>query len=336
MRKKLSIILLDWSVREHFQSLYFLQGQSVPRGQYELIWVECYKYEPVPDIVQKVADKVIALNQRGLYHKHKAYNAGLLAATGELVCICDSDAVFPHDFVEKIASYFSPDDGSELKREILQIYQRRTESIYPGLERINLSRIENDFTWNTWENVSACGVFRRQDMISFGGLDEHHSYRGYFCGYNELVNRMVNAGIPETWISPDTLAIWHFSHPRPVDAGSYFRQKYSMLREIRSDAIDYHALYAVEALISGRLLPLKENPQIHSLRLAGRKIGSDWEKKYADPALWRKHSWKRYSRGWALKSEILWTLFRQWQHDVCCAIIGEKNYERIKKLCKRT
>lgn len=37
---KVSVILLDWSVREHFQALHFLKTQNVPRSQYELIWVK--------------------------------------------------------------------------------------------------------------------------------------------------------------------------------------------------------------------------------------------------------------------------------------------------------
>ena len=45
MQIKLSIILLDWSVREYFQALHFLRKQSVPRDQYELIWVELYDYK---------------------------------------------------------------------------------------------------------------------------------------------------------------------------------------------------------------------------------------------------------------------------------------------------
>ena len=103
---KLSVILLDWSVREYFQALHFLQKQSVPRDWYELIWVELYSYDCIPEIVQQTADQVIFCRQKGVYEKHKGYNAGLLAAKGELVCICDSDAVFPYDFVEKILHFF--------------------------------------------------------------------------------------------------------------------------------------------------------------------------------------------------------------------------------------
>src|SRR5439155_11588485 len=44
---------------------------------------------------------------------------------------------------------------------------------------------------------------------------------------------------------------------------------------------DYHAMTAVEAFSSGRLLPLQENPEIHRLRMTQRQIGSRFEENYA-------------------------------------------------------
>ena len=45
--------------------------------------------------------------------------------------------------------------------------------------------------------------------------------------------------------------------------------------------MDYHALTAVDAFSSGRLLPLQENPQVHARRMALRRIGTKFEEKYA-------------------------------------------------------
>ena len=44
---KLSIILLDWGVRESFHSLDYLNRQTVARDQYELIWLEFYRRKPL-------------------------------------------------------------------------------------------------------------------------------------------------------------------------------------------------------------------------------------------------------------------------------------------------
>jgi len=71
-----SIILLDWSCRERFHALDWLTSQTVPREQYELIWVELFD-RVVPKAIHD-ADVVITCNQKRSYHKHKGYNAGLL------------------------------------------------------------------------------------------------------------------------------------------------------------------------------------------------------------------------------------------------------------------
>src|SRR5260221_14702261 len=48
---RVSVILLDWSVRESFHSIRYLNQQTIARDQYELIWVEFYRRTP-PQLVQ--------------------------------------------------------------------------------------------------------------------------------------------------------------------------------------------------------------------------------------------------------------------------------------------
>ncbi len=43
---KVSVILLDWGVRESFHSLAYLNRQTIARADYELIWVELYDHKP--------------------------------------------------------------------------------------------------------------------------------------------------------------------------------------------------------------------------------------------------------------------------------------------------
>src|SRR5262249_2065053 len=44
---RMSIILLDWGVRESFHSLKYLNEQTVPRDQYEILWLEFYQHKPL-------------------------------------------------------------------------------------------------------------------------------------------------------------------------------------------------------------------------------------------------------------------------------------------------
>ena len=273
---KVSLILLDWACRERFHAFDWLNRQNVPRDQYELIWIELHD-RVVPEAMEK-ADVVITCGQKGLYHKHEGYNVGLLQAKGKIITICDSDAVFPEEFIASIINSFNLTQSETPDSKILMHYQWRTPALYPD----GISRIEElqQYPWSKlWPNVGACMSVSRSDAIRFGGFDEHESFRGYLCGPYDLGWRLINAGIPEIWHDKQ-VALWHFSHPDPPGSqGQPF--SFKLWREKSHPHVDHHALMAVEAFSTGRMLPLKENPEIHQLRMNQRKIGTKFEEKYA-------------------------------------------------------
>jgi len=273
---KVSVILLDWSCRERFHTLDWLNSQNGHREQYELVWVELYD-RVVQEALDK-ADVVITCGQKGLYHKHMGYNIGLLHSKGRIITICDSDAVFPPDFIDSIIKSFNLTDGNTPDSLVLMHHQWRSPALYPdGLKDI----IElQQYPWaDLWPNVGACMSVTRSDAIRYGGFDEHKSFSGYLCGPYDLGWRMINANIPEKWHN-ESVALWHFSHPDPpATYGQSFSLK--MWCEKSYPHIDHHALTAVEAFSSGRLLPLKENSQIFKIRMNQRRIGTKFEEKYA-------------------------------------------------------
>ncbi|MGE3977378.1 MAG: glycosyltransferase family 2 protein [Nitrospira sp.] len=277
---RLSIILLDWGCRERFTTLDWLRQQDVPKDQYELIWVEVY--DRVVDEVMEKADVVITCHQQGIYHKHIGYNAGLLHARGELICVCDSDAVFPPDFVRSVFRSFQMEDGGSALPLVLMHYEWRTSLLYPdGLT--DTATLKDQARWQWWPlivNEGACMTVRRSDAIRFGGFDEHSSYRGYLCGPYDLGWRLINAGWPEVW-HDEAVALWHFAHPDPIGTNGQ-QASLKQLLEKAYPHIDGHALTAVESFSTGRFQPLRENPEIWTLRMRDRRIGSELETRYAD------------------------------------------------------
>ena len=273
---KVSLILLDWSCRERFHALDWLNRQNVPREQYELIWIELYD-QVIQEALEK-ADVVITCNQKGLYHKHIGYNIGLLHSKGAIITICDSDAVFPPDFIGSIIKTFNFRRNNNPDSLVLMHHQWRSPALYPeGMNDINELQ---QYSWiDLWPNVGACLSVAKSDAIRFGGFDEHKSFSGYLCGPYDLGWRMINANIPEKWHN-ENVALWHFSHPDPpATYGQSFSLK--MWREKSYPHIDHHALTAIEAFSSGRLLPLKENSKIFKIRMNQRQIGTKFEEKYA-------------------------------------------------------
>jgi hypothetical protein len=279
---KLSILLLDWSCRERFDPLEWLDQQDVPRDEYELIWVELFD-RVAPQAMER-ADAVLTCHQQGRYHKHEGYNAGLLVALGELFCVCDSDAVFPTDFVRSIFRHFyaDPELTGEFKApsgSVLFHFEARSSVEYPGLREADDLKDKNWLWWGLHPNVGACMTVRTVDAIRYGGFDEHAAYAGYLCGPYELGWRLLNAGLPEVWHDQATM-LWHFAHPDPVGDNGIV-PSLRQIGEIVYPHVDLHALHAVEALTSGRMLPLQENPALFSRRMASRSFGTGFVTHYA-------------------------------------------------------
>lgn len=330
---RLSFILLDWNCRERFTTLDWLNRQDIPREQYELIWVELY--DRVVDEVMEKADVVITCNQRGTYHKHLGYNVGLLHARGDLICVCDSDAVFPADFVRSVFRSFEIEKADVAHPLVLMHYEWRTSLLYPD-DLSDAEALKDAERWQWWPlivNEGACVTVRRADAIRFGGFDEHPSYIGYLCGPYDLAWRLVNAGWREVW-HDNSVALWHFAHPDPIGTNG---QKAS-LRQLMEKAHPHmhgHALTAVEAFSAGRFQPLLENPKIWALRMGDRRIGSDLEARYSNLTGQEGFStWQVRKLWFSLVREILGQYFqdRLWKpiRGNIRSLVGDRAYSVLR------
>jgi hypothetical protein len=275
---KVSVILLDWGVRESFHSLQYLNQQTVDRSQYELIWLEFYHHKPqaLLDLVQAaeqagppLVDKLVVLNQPGdvIFHKHRLYNLGIVLAEGDICVICDSDAMFRPTFIERIIAAFERDPASAVHLDEIRSASRQFYPFnYPSFDEF-LANQSFNWTGQTTRGLSksrdmlhqanygACLAARRDDLLRIGGSDEHLDYLGYICGPYDLTFRLVNAGCKERWLADEFLYhTWH-----PGESGSN---------------LDYHgpsdgqgmSSRALEARKTGRIEPALENGAIRALR----------------------------------------------------------------------
>lgn len=108
---------------------------------------------------------------------------------------------------------------------------------------------------------AACLSMRRIDALRLGGLDEHPHFAADAGAPFELGWRLINAGIEAGWHPRVTL-----DQARPLP---------------RSEAA---LAAALDALSSGRLLPLQENAAVRAARLAQRRPGSETESQLAGAA----------------------------------------------------
>lgn len=271
---KLSLVLLDWSCRDWFGALDFLNEQNAPRDSYELIWVECH--DRTVDCVRDRADALITLGQEGLYHKHEANNAGLLAARGEVITFIDSDAIYPRDYVSTILSFFF--DPIVMPRAILYLNQMRTRTVRSENPTWDDVRRVDDWDSTGWNYGQGMSVPVRDALLA-GGFDEHDGFRGFHSGPSELGFRLLNFGLEEVWLRKPVS--WHFNHqnstgsaipgdeiaPATIDLMSRWPKVPTAFGPRPFDSQNL-AL----GLVEGRHLPLSENEEMRRRRLLARKI----------------------------------------------------------------
>ena len=277
---KVSVILLDWSVRESFHSLHYLNQQSVDRSQYELIWIEFYDRKPqallqavqaAEDAGRPLVDKLVVMNypRDVIFHKHRMYNLGIVLSEGNICVICDSDAMFTPNFIQSIITAFEQNPQSAIHLDEVRSVSRQFYPFnFPTFAEFLASPCPN-WTGRTTKgldhssdmlheaNYGACLAARRDDLIRIGGSDEHLDYLGYICGPYDLTFRLVNAGCTERWLTDEYL--YHSWHPGESGIN-----------------IDYHgpsdgrgmSSRSLAARKSGAVQPGLENGAIRALRTA--------------------------------------------------------------------
>jgi Glycosyl transferase family 2 len=280
------VILLDWGVRESFHSLNYLNRQTVARDSYELIWLEFYDRRP-PRLRQMFASGnpsgqpaldswiIAGYPDDVIFNKHRLYNLGILAASGDVCIFCDSDAIFTPTFIEKVSAHFQ-----HSPRTVLHLDEVRNSDPafypfrYPAIEEVLGSKavnwrgtitrgLDNSKDMLHEANYGACMAARRQDLLAAGGADEHLDYLGYICGPYEMTFRLGNAGYEEQWLRDEFL--YHTWHPNENGINTDYQGPHDGL---------YMSLRALEGRVNGRVLPCLENPWIGRAR-----NGETWQLK---------------------------------------------------------
>ena len=270
-RKKpvLSLILLDWNVRESFHLLHYLGLQSVDRDQFEVVFIEYYSRlaEPLKEFEHQVDTWILLeMPESCIYHKHLMYNCGLAFARGDIVVLCDSDAMVKDSFIETILGHFEESNRTVLHLDQFRNMRRDLYPFnYPSFEEVIGAGCFNNVEGKTAglvdrvdplhsRNYGACMCARRADLIEIGGADEHIDYLGHICGPYEMTLRLLNRGLEEVW--HETEYLYHTWHPGQAGLDNY--QGPHDGRQMSSTAL--------EALITGRVYPLVENIAIGLLK----------------------------------------------------------------------
>ncbi len=268
-RPKVSLILLDWSVRESFHLLHYLSKQNVDRDSFEVIVIEYYSR--VSDAIRVFKDQVdtwalLEMPESCYYHKHLMYNAGIVLSRGEICVVCDSDAMVKEGFIGTITGEFERAPDTILHLDQFRNMRRDFYPFnYPSFDDVIGPDCINNVGGKTkgildfqdaihTRNYGACMCARRDDLIAIGGADEHIDYLGHICGPYDMTFRLVSKGRRESWHQSEFM--YHTWHPGQAGVDNYLGPHDG--RHVSTTAL--------EALTSRRVMPLLENDAIRALR----------------------------------------------------------------------
>lgn len=234
IQPKLSLILLDWSVRESFHICHYLKNQTTDRDQFEIVVVEYYS-KPT-DAVNHFQEEIDTLAVLGMpkdcyYHKHLMYNIGFFLTQGDIIVICDSDAMVKPTFIHSILEFFKKNPNHILHLD--QFRNCRTDLYpfsYPNFEEVTGPGCLNYHEGKTTgvvdvadplhqRNYGSCFCCTRADYLAIGGSDEHIDFVGHICGPYDLTFRLINFGKKEVWHQKEFL--YHTWHPGSDGIGEY-------------------------------------------------------------------------------------------------------------------
>jgi hypothetical protein len=266
---KVSLVLLDWSVRESFHLLHYLANQAAGRDSFEVIVIEYYSR--VSDAVREFEDQVdtwvtLDMPEACYYHKHLMYNVGIVLSRAGIVMIGDSDAMVRPTFIQTIIERFerTPDIVYHMD-QFRNVRKEFYPFSYPSFDEVTGRGCINITDGQTTgllddvdpihsRNYGACMCARREDLIRIGGADEHVDYLGHICGPYDMTFRLVNLGRQEVWETEEFM--YHTWHPGSAGVDNYLGPHDGR----------HMSTTSFEALISGRAEPLVENQAIRVLR----------------------------------------------------------------------
>jgi hypothetical protein len=266
---KLSLILLDWGVRESFHLLHYLKNQTAPRDAFEVILIEYYDHvsEPAKTFESEIDTWVLLEMPRDCYyHKHLMYNAGVVFSQGEILMFGDSDAMVKPSFIATILQAFERDPlivyhVDEFRNVRRDLYPFN----YPSFEEVAGDGCINDIDGKTKgildqidpihsRNYGACMCAWRKDIVAVGGADEDLTYLGHICGPYDMTFRLMNFGRRLVWEEEEYL--FHTWHPGTDGFDNYLGPH---------DGKNMSTT-AFQAMCTGRVPPWVENKAIQHLR----------------------------------------------------------------------
>lgn len=205
----ISIVMVDGSFRESFHSIRFFCSQTLPADQYELLWVEYYdRVNPAlrAEIERFPQARLITVGQSGSYQPSQCFNAGIVAARGEVLVIPDADLVAERDLLEQVWR-----EHEASARLVMYLY-RYEEAQADHIAEITLEHLRAVCRLRYPMNCGACLTARKRWLLEINGYDHHPAFREHSHAHgNDVHARLKVLGLPIAW--HPRIRLYHPWHP---------------------------------------------------------------------------------------------------------------------------
>lgn len=234
---KISVVMVDGGFRENVYSAKYFSNQDFPSDEYEVIWVEFYG-KANQQVVDLENVKVIELNRSGIYHSSYCFNAGIVAAKGEIVVIPDADQIVGRDFLQRVYDLHSVNDN-------LVCYGFRYDEVEQGmLDDHSIEELKKKCVLKNPGNYGGCLTVRKNILLAINGYEQHDVFEtGFHANGLDIYTRFKNMGLPIMW--DKELILYHPWHDYTLaSAKEYNLQK--KLINWRGLNLQYMALKGID------------------------------------------------------------------------------------------
>ncbi len=239
---KISVIMVDGNFRERFHLIDFLNTQTMPLEDYEIIWVEFYgKAKEELRLKKNVKIVILGNIQETEYHSSRCFNEGIRRSRGEITVIPDADIVVEPTFLETIYK-------EHLKCEKLVMYFRRwdeSREIHDKKASYKLQYLRKNCRHTNPGNYGGCLTVRKKWLLEINGYEEDHAFSsGFHANGLDVYTRLCNLGLHIMWNPSEK--IYHPWHPQTLVASQRYDAQHSITRK-RQYNLSYLCNYGIDA-----------------------------------------------------------------------------------------
>lgn len=237
---KISVLMVDGSFRERFHMIDYLNKQSFPKKDYEMIWVEFYKRVSLK-LTKKKNLQIITLNNKKdkPYHSSFCFNEGIRRSRGRVLVIIDADQAVGKNFLQTIWQ-----EHKECKD--LVMYMQRQDELkkdHQGSKSYKIKYLRKVCRLTNPTNYGGCLTVRKKWLLKVNGYEQDPLFSGLHANGKDLYTRFKNLGLKIKW-HPSELT-YHPWHPGTrVPSDSYTPQlQIIRKRDLNKDYLPNYGLY---------------------------------------------------------------------------------------------